>query len=278
MRLDTELERNGDSPVRAGDRAKAIVHGVAERLGGGIESADVQEHRIGRGAEAPAVEVGRAVQPLVEPAEQVHRDEREREPAVEPEPVWSPVELQVERWLPGAGARVARGDLAELAGEAALDGGRGTREQRAHGARDGGIRGDGGIEHEGAVVARAVAVDVGPDHRRVRRAGRQAADSGDLDRPGDRIRDGAQQGVAPLEAARGPLADVGIAGGARGGEPLRGGARSERRLVLRACVRIGQLERHAARGEAAEPQRQLFRVRLEIGPDHEHLAERGMQP
>src|SRR5207244_5607384 len=156
MRLDTELERNGDSPVRAGDRAKAIVHGVAERLGGGIESADVQEHRIGRGAEAPAVEVGRAVQPLVEPAEQVHRDEREREPAVEPEPVWSPVELQVERWLPGAGARVARGDRAELAGEAALDGGRGTRERRAHGARDGGISGDGGMEHEGAVLARAV--------------------------------------------------------------------------------------------------------------------------
>src|SRR5256885_13131542 len=34
----------------------------------------------------PPVQVARAVEPLVQPAHQVHREHREREPALEPEP------------------------------------------------------------------------------------------------------------------------------------------------------------------------------------------------
>src|SRR2546426_5944591 len=59
----------------------------------------------------------RAVEPLVQARQQVHREHRDREPALEPEPGGAPAELQVERRLPGTGARVPRGDACELAHE-----------------------------------------------------------------------------------------------------------------------------------------------------------------
>src|SRR5207244_13080637 len=111
--------------------------------------AHVQKQRVGSGTEAPPAQVVRAVEPLVEPAEQVYSHERKGEPAVEPEPVGPPVDLQIERGLPRTRARVARGDLAELRGETTLDRRRGSREQRAHRAGDRSLRRRGRSEHEG---------------------------------------------------------------------------------------------------------------------------------
>src|SRR4029077_8604299 len=64
MGLDAELERDRDPAVRSGDGAEPIVDGIAERLGRGIEPAHVQEHRVRGGAEDPAAQVVRAVEPL----------------------------------------------------------------------------------------------------------------------------------------------------------------------------------------------------------------------
>ena len=106
-------------------RAAVITHGKAETIGPALErlqriareldvellipAEEVEKHGIGGGGVAPAAQVRGAVEPFVEAPQQVHGQERQREPPVEPEPGWSPVELQIERGLPRAGAGIARG-------------------------------------------------------------------------------------------------------------------------------------------------------------------------
>src|SRR5439155_9183532 len=112
--LDADLEWYGDAAVRPCDGAEPLVDRVAEALRGRIEPAHVQQHGIGSGAEAPAGQVGGAMKPFVQPAEQVDRDDGQSEPPVESEPGGSPVDLQVEGRLPRAETRVPGRDLAEL--------------------------------------------------------------------------------------------------------------------------------------------------------------------
>src|SRR5437868_3232110 len=117
--LQGDLERHDDPAAGARDRAEPAVHGVAERSGRRVETAHVQQHGVRRRGVSPAEAVGRAVPPLVEPAEQVHRQQRHGEPAVGAEPGRVPVDLKVERRLPRARAGVAPGHPAQLALEAA---------------------------------------------------------------------------------------------------------------------------------------------------------------
>src|SRR5207302_5660141 len=103
-----------------------------------------------------------------------------------PEPVRAPVELQIERGLPGAGARVARRDATELIAETGANGGWRRGEQRQHRPRYGRVARAGGIDDVGAIVLRAVAVDVGAYDRRERHPRREPADRADLQGPAER--------------------------------------------------------------------------------------------
>src|SRR5439155_6199308 len=196
---------------------------------------------------------------------------------VEPEPGWSPVELQIERGLPRPGAGVARGDPAQLAAQTAADGGRRRPKQRLHAVRDRGVRRQPGIEDEGAIVLGAVPVDVGPDDGREWGSRGEAADRAEVERPRDGKRGGPNERVTPLETAPAPLARVRVTAGCRRGEPGRSRAAREGRLVTGARERVPEAERRAPRGRPGNGEGELLRVRLEIGAHEQNAAELGME-
>src|SRR2546430_120022 len=198
--------------------------------------------------------------------------------ALEPEPGGAPAELQVERRLPRTGARVPRGDACELSHETPPHGPGGVRDQGAHRVPDRRVGRGRGDEDERAIVARAVAVDVRPDHRGERRTRREPADGAELEGAGDREGHGGEEGMAPLEIARRPFPHVRVGGGGGRGESVGRGAARERRLITSAGERVRQAQRRASRRTRADPEGDLPRVRLEIGTDDEHLPELWVHP
>src|SRR2546430_2033224 len=115
--------------------ADPAVDRVAERPRRLVETAHGQQHGVRRRGVSPAQAVGGAVPPFIQTAEQVDRQQRESESAVTAEPGRVPVDLQIERRLPRARARVARRHPIQLAFETAPHARRRAREQRPHAVR-----------------------------------------------------------------------------------------------------------------------------------------------
>ena len=229
---------------------------------------------------------------LVDSAKHVHGRDGDGEVAVEPEEIRPVVELQVERSLPRTGAAVAPGELAELLQQTAPPPGRRRGEELGHALGNGSRRCVGRVVDEGAIVPCTVAVDIRSHPRRVRGARRQPADGRYLESRPERIAYGGEERVLPLEAAAAPLLDVGIPGGCATAQVApapaptpapappaasRSGTETSprRRGDLIACAGpgIGRLQHDPAPREAAEPHRQLFRLRTQIGDDLQHLPE-----
>ena len=74
---------------------------------------------VNRGSNVVTSGRAAAAAPFVQAAEQVDREQRDRQRAVIAEPGGMPVDLEIERRLPRAGAGVAPGHPAQLALEAA---------------------------------------------------------------------------------------------------------------------------------------------------------------
>ncbi len=198
-----------------------------------------------------------AVQQFIEAGERVHEPHENLQSAAEGRPELRPkVELEVERRVPRRATAVAAGHAVHLVQQALTRGPGRHVEQALHAVGQRGVGSRDRAEHERAVVARAVTVDVAAHAGRVRLARLHAQDAGDVEpRPGE-PRHRPIYAMAPLEVAGGRANDVRVAAGAHRPEAALGIAARERGLVG-----------GAGEGVREAPDQLPERVAAEVGGD-----------